>query len=86
MQPEPKFQNGDVVKDQVTSYEGMIVATVLWLNGCYRYVLQAEGLKKDGEPLDRVEVDELQLTLVKAGKFKGNHDTGGPRPSVSSKW
>lgn len=81
-----KYQNGDVVKDRVTGYTGMIIATVLWLNGCTRYVVQSQGLKKDsGEPLERGEFDELQLDLVEADKFAGpvQHKTGGPRPRVT---
>jgi hypothetical protein len=78
-----KFQNGDIVKDTVTGYKGMIVATTLWLNGCYRYVVQSQKLDKDGKPHDPPAFDEHQLELVKSMFAKGKHDTGGPRPAVS---
>lgn len=78
-----KFENGDIVKDTVTGYEGVVMATTVWLNGCYRYTLQAKKLNKDGIPHDGQTFDENQLRLVKAMHFNGNHDTGGPRPNVS---
>lgn len=83
--PTPKFQNGDVVKDRTNGYTGMILATTLWLNGCHRYILQSYGTKPTGEPLERIESDEMQLELVEAGKFAGtvDHKTGGPRPHVT---
>ena len=81
--PESKFKNGDIVKDSVTGYMGMVVATTLWLNGCYRYVVQAQKLGENGKPVDDCAFDEHQLVLVKAQRHTGRHETGGPRPSVS---
>lgn len=83
-----KFQNGDVVKDIVSGYVGMIVATTLWLNGCYRYTVQPREINKEtGKPTDDCAFDEHQLILVKATAFQAEtkkatkHDTGGPRPT-----
>ena len=88
--PTPAFNNGDIVKDRVTGFQGMVMATTLWLTGCYRYVVVSSTLDKDGKPSD-FGFDELQLELVQAGAFdktlppaaaekgKSRHATGGPR-------
>lgn len=88
--PTPKFQNGDVVKDVVTGYTGMIIATTLWLNGCYRYVIQSQTLHKEtGKPIENESFDQNQLELLEAGVFRKaakkdtTHETGGPRPDVT---
>lgn len=81
-----KFHNGQVVRDTVTGYEGMIVATTLWLNGCYRYVVQPQKLHPEtGEPIKDCSFDEHQLVLVTPAVREGKHDTGGPRPHVSQR-
>ena len=80
---DAKFNNGDIVRDAVTGYVGMIIATTLWLNGCYRYVVQAQTLDKDGVPVKDVQFDEHQLVRVEDRKHVGKHETGGPRPDVS---
>ena len=80
---EAKFKNGDIVKDTVTEYQGMIVATTAWLNGCYRYTVQAQALTKDGAPVTAEAFDENQLVVVKDKKHVAKDDTGGPRPSVT---
>lgn len=87
-QPQAKFNNGDVVRDMVSGYEGMVIGTTLWLNGCYRYVVQARSLdSKTGKPIEDVGFDEHQLELVTARAFQKDakkettHKTGGPWPT-----
>lgn len=83
MTANAKFKNGDIVRDTVSGYEGMVVATVLWLNGCYRYVIQAQKLQENGEPVKDVSIDEHQLACVETKQHVGKHSTGGPRPPVA---
>lgn len=78
MKPEPKFANGDRVKDTISDFKGTIIGTTLWLNGCYRYCVQAQQLH-DGKPIE-ASFDENQLELVESKNYKGKHDTGGPWP------
>jgi hypothetical protein len=82
--PKSKFKNGDIVKDIITGYQGMIVGTTLWLNGCYRYVINSQNLDKNGKPVEH-GFDEHQLELVEVKNYKGDHKTGGPRPEIKQK-
>lgn len=75
-----KFQLGDIVKDTVTGYQGVVMCRTDWLHGCTRYGLQPTKLDKDGKPQDTIMFDEPQLVLVKAKKVERQTSTGGPRP------
>lgn len=80
MNREPKFQNGDEVKDSVTGLKGIIVVTSVWLNGCIRYSVQPQELK-DGKPVEASSFDENELILVKSSKIKDSNPEkkfGGP--------
>ena len=79
---------GDLVKDEITGFEGIAVSVTMWLNGCRRIGLQPRTITKDGD-VGRVEVfDEIQLSVVEKGVFKGTNTikprkekkerTGGP--------
>lgn len=71
---------GDVAKDTITGFEGVVVARTQWLIGCDRLTLQPQKLK-DGKPLDPITFDEPQCNLVKAKAApRGSRTTGGPRP------
>ncbi len=70
---------GDVAKDTITGFVGVVVAQTTWLHGCRRFTLQPQGLF-EGKPIDSQTFDEPQLTLVKAKTQKATTDGGGPRP------
>ncbi len=81
-----KFACGDKVKDRITGYTGIVVATTTWINGCHRYVIQAQELK-DGKPVDSHTFDEQELQLVQANALNLQQKpaepvskTGGPTP------
>ena len=46
-----KIDLGDVAKDTITGFEGVVVAQSKWLHGCVRMTLQPRELK-EGKPLD----------------------------------
>lgn len=72
---------GDVAKDRVTGFKGVVIGRTEWLNGCARLGLQSQSLK-DGSPIDAVWFDENQLELVKRSVVKPvQKETGGPRPA-----
>ncbi len=78
-----KINLGDKVKDTVTGFTGIAIGETLWLNGCTRFVVQPEGVNKDGKVFETESIDENQLVVLKAKKVKeGQHETGGPRPNV----
>lgn len=73
---------GDLVKDSVTGYRGIVVARTEWLNGCYRLTMQSDTLDKDGKPQPTETFDEPQLILIEKGVVHcGSRDTGGPKPT-----
>lgn len=76
------LQLGDLAKDKVSGYTGVIIARTLWLYGCERFVLQSREMK-DGKPVESCSFDGPQLELVKTGILEAKNDTGGPRPEPS---
>lgn len=76
-----KLNLGDVAKDTISGYEGVVVCVATWLHGCRRITIQPLKLNKDGAPHDGFTFDEPQLKLIKRAKVpKGDDTTGGPRP------
>lgn len=70
---------GDIVKDTITGFTGVLVAKTNWLHGCERLTIQPQELK-DGKRTDSDTFDRLQCALVKRGAFSSSSRTGGPRP------
>jgi hypothetical protein len=70
---------GDVAKDSITGFQGVVVCLSQWLHGCRRITLQPKELK-DGKPIEPGCFDEPQLVLVESCTVERATDTGGPRP------
>lgn len=73
---------GDVAKDTITGFEGVVVARTKWLHGCERLTIQPQSLH-DGKPVESATFDEPQLALVRRAVQLGTTDGGGPRPEPS---
>lgn len=58
-------QLGDRVKDRVTGFKGIVVATTEWLNGCRRVGVQSEKLE-EGKPGDPHWFDAPQCDVIDA--------------------
>ncbi len=71
---------GDVAKDKISGFQGVVVAETRWLNNCRRLTLAPQKLAKDGKTRDSDTFDEMQLVLVKRGVVDDVRKTGGPRP------
>ena len=71
---------GDIAKDLITGYEGVVVCISTWLHGCRRITLQARECAADGKPKESCSFDEPQLTRVPGARFNTTSNTGGPRP------
>lgn len=82
MNESRKVNLGDVAKDSVTGFEGIVVAYCEWLHGCARVTLQPQKLK-DGIPIEAQTFDELQLERVTpkaiASATPSERQMGGPR-------
>jgi hypothetical protein len=73
-----KIELGDVVRDSITGFQGVVIGTTQWIHGCIRLTIQPQELK-DGRPIEVGTFDEPQLVLVtKAAIARGNPKTGGP--------
>lgn len=75
-----KVQLGQIVKDRVTGFTGMVVAISTWLNGCNRIGVQSQTEKKDGLPIEPYFVDEQQLDIIEEVKEPVKEKRGGPMP------
>ena len=73
------IKNGDLVRDSITGFEGIVIGDTTWLNGCRRLMVQCKELR-DGKPLDSFSFDVEQLVLVTQSASKVSLDRpGGPR-------
>ena len=70
---------GDVARDTITGFEGVVVARTEWLTGCARLTLQPK-VKKDGTLPDSMTFDEPTCDLVTSNQPQPARTTGGPRP------
>jgi hypothetical protein len=71
---------GDVARDGISGFEGVVVARTEWLHNCVRLTIQPQTLH-DGKPIDAFSFDEPQCLLVKeTGAYTSEARTGGPRP------
>lgn len=70
---------GDVARDTITGFTGVVVAETKWLHGCVRLTLQPKELH-EGKPIEGLTFDEPQLERVVVKAAKGTTGTGGPRP------
>ncbi len=60
---EFKFDNGQVLKDKVSGFQGVVVAKTHYYTGCRHYGLCSQELH-DGKPVDWEWFDESRLFLV----------------------
>lgn len=72
---------GDLAKDRITGFTGVVECVSHWLNCCRRITIRPTTLK-DGVPLDNRTFDEPQIELVEKGYFNKpiipvNQKTGG---------
>ena len=72
---------GDVAKDTISGFEGVVVARTEWLNGCVRVSVQPKKLQESGKPVEYETFDVTQLAMVEAGPRHEPKTTGGPRPA-----
>ena len=77
---------GDIAKDSITGFAGVVVTRIEWLNGCNRINIQPRELK-DGKPVephcfDWQQVEKVDETPVEVPKATAKGQ-GGPKPEVT---
>jgi len=86
---------GDEVRDEVTSFSGVVIAITQWLNGCRRIVVQPRQIGENGKMSPSEHIDENQLVITekhaivaqntpKPAEIAAGKRTGGPRPDPQS--
>lgn len=85
------IENGDLVKDNITGFEGIVICTTTYLSGCDRVVVQPQKVNKEtGLPIEPQAFDVTQLKILKKAAIKQYapidpaklvaEKKGGPRP------
>ena len=82
LETQDKFEFGDLVKDTVSGFEGIVMVRALYSTGCTHYGLAPEELDKDGKVREWEWFDQSRLKLSVQDKidFKLEEATGGPAP------
>lgn len=92
---ETKFKMGDVLKDKVTGFIGVVLCISRYSTGCTHYSIQAQKVGKDGKVADWETFDETRLVKTKQKslsfdqpeqdklKAKPKRSVGGPAPAPS---
>jgi hypothetical protein len=76
---EPTVKLGDKARDQITGFQGIVIAITDWLNGCRRITIQPQELK-DGKPIESHTFDVEQVTVVTEQAAPVLSPSGGPCP------
>lgn len=76
-----KIDLGDLARDRITGYKGIVVAKTEWLNGCVRVTLQAQKLDAGKVPQTE-SFDVEQVEVLKVAEFKPSTPSGGPMPTI----
>jgi hypothetical protein len=78
-----QFQVGDIVRDRITGFEGVVAVRTRWLSGCFTLSVQPLGLDKDGQPYDVKAFEEPDCMLVRSKDYKEPvRKVGGPKGDV----
>ena len=54
---------GDIVRDKLTGFKGVVVAKIQFLNGCIQYSVLPKA-KKTGEYPEDVGIDEQNIEII----------------------
>ncbi len=76
---EFKFGQGDMVKDSISGFKGIVASRCDHFYGCNTYGVKQKKLKDDGTVQDAQWFDEPQLEMVKRKVPKAKKwENGGP--------
>lgn len=57
-----KFQIGEILKDNITGFTGVVMARSEYYTGCSQYALLNRKLDDKGKTQDWEQIDEMRLT------------------------
>jgi len=89
---EFKFELGEILKDTVTGFCGVIMGRTQYITGCNHYGLLTRKLSKDGKVPDWEWMDEMRLQRTGEKTFLhsapvpkvSKPKNGGPAPNAPS--
>lgn len=79
-----KYENGDLLRDKVSSLEGVVMVRAEYSTGCHHYGIQPMKLNKDGDTHNWTWLDQSTLERVSESTVEFHIDpetTSGPYPS-----
>lgn len=62
---------GDVVKDKVSGFEGVITGVTFYQNGCKKVVIEPQKLQENGAPIEAQWFDEQRVAKIPTAKGGG---------------
>jgi hypothetical protein len=75
---------GDIARDRLTGFQGVVIARTQWLSNCDRLTLQPKVEGGEGKFVEALTFDETTLEFVEHTEFTKASDEpvahGGPRP------
>jgi len=84
-----EIELGDLARDNVTGFQGVVVAITQWLHGCDRICIQPQRLHEN-KVIEGITFDRLQMSLIKKSVIVATSvstlqrppvvRTGGPHP------
>jgi hypothetical protein len=78
---------GDLVRDKVTGFSGVVTAKTQFLSGCDRVSVQPtelkEGAVRSYETFDVLQLEILEKSKVVIEQRVVEDRTGGPRPDMN---
>lgn len=83
------FKLGSRIRDRVTGFEGIAVASAEWVSGYTTANIESDKLKEDGTPIGQQTFNIERIELVEAGIPKVTSQSvatsGGPQRDPSSR-
>jgi len=76
-----KFKLGEILKDKITGFTGVVLGRAEYATGCIQYGLLSPKLNKEGESLPWHWIDQVRL-ITTGKKVKIGKDDSGPAPAA----
>jgi hypothetical protein len=77
---------GQIVKDQVSGFSGVITARVQYITGCNQYLVRPQGLDDKGKIQEGHYFDEDTLIILPKKSLRLKiHNPGGPQETPPPK-
>ena len=81
-----KIELGDLVKDRISGFSGIVTARSEYLNGCISVLVSPTNLDNDGKKIKGIWFDDVQLEVEEQKAFGSlERATGGPERSTPSR-